>query len=286
MDIFTILFYQPIYNLLIVLYRLFSDNLGLAIIIVALLSRLITLPITIRQMKMMGSNKEMQKKMNEIKKKYKNNKEKLQQEQMKIQSEYLPSQLAGCLPAILQLVLFINVYNVINNIIAQGVESFNVVAYSFVPGFDPSYHLNTNFLGIFDLKTSAASVVQADGAVTLAVVLYLGLIVLVAASQYLSMKYMTGGNMMMQSDDKQKENDKNKSKNKDKKDKEKPEDFASIVQQSSKQTAFLFPMMIGLISYNVASGLAFYWIAQSGFVIIQQFVTKRINKSQIQPSVV
>jgi len=45
MDIFTALTYQPIYNLLIVFYRLFSDNLALALIAIALISRLITVPV-------------------------------------------------------------------------------------------------------------------------------------------------------------------------------------------------------------------------------------------------
>ena len=106
MDIFTVLFYQPIFNLMVVLYRLFSENLGLAIILIALISRLVTLPISLRQAKMMTTNKEMQEKLDAVKKKFKNEKEKLQQELAKVQSEYLPAQLAGCLPAILQFILF------------------------------------------------------------------------------------------------------------------------------------------------------------------------------------
>jgi len=284
MDIFTVLFYQPLFNLLVVLYRLFSENLGLAIIAIALLSRLVTLPITIRQMKMTATSKEMQKKMDEIKKKYKNKddrKEQQQKELMAVQSEYLPAQLAGCLPAILQLILFINVYNVINNIIAKGVESFNIVAYSFVPQFPTNYTLNTNFLGIFDLKTAAAQL----GLTNTSVIPYLIIVVLVAVTQYFSMKYMMGNNPVGLPTDDKKEEDKGKGKNNknekySKKDEKAPDDFGSIMAQSSKQTALLFPLMIGLISYNVASGVGFYWIAQSSFVIIQQFITRKLNQRQ------
>lgn len=277
MDIFTVLFYQPIYNLLVVLYRLFSENLGLAIILLALFSRIITLPITLRQMKMTASGKEMQEKINEIKKKYKNNKEKQQQEMMKVQQEYLPAQLAGCLPVILQLILFINVYNVINNLIAQGIESFNTVAYQFVPTFDSGYVLNTNFLGFFDLKTAAANFNITDPQI----IPYILIVILVAITQYFSTKYMMNGSAAATA----KADIKLAKAKKDKKD-DAPEDFGAIIQQSTKQTMLLLPILIGLVSYNVASGLGFYWIAQSSFVIIQQFITNQFRKRKNANSVV
>ena len=285
MDIFTVLFYQPIFNLLVVLYRLFSENLGLAIIVLALLSRIITLPITIRQMRSAASGKEMQAKVNEIKKKYKNDKEKQQQEMMKVQSEYLPGQLAGCLPVILQLILFINVYNVINNLIAHGIDSFNKVAYGFVPAFDSGYHLNTSFLGLFDLKTAASHFQITDPQI----IPYIIIVILVGVTQYFSTKYMMNGQATLaQNEAKIAEEGKKdkKSKSDKKKDPDAPEDFSSILQQSSKQTMLLLPILFGLFSYNVASGLGFYWIAQSSFVIIQQFVTKQIKKRKTENSVV
>jgi YidC/Oxa1 family membrane protein insertase len=273
MDIFTVLFYQPLFNLLVVFYRLFGENLGLAIILIALLSRLITLPITLRQTKMMKTGQEMNEKLKDLKKKYKNDKEKLQQETMKLQSEYLPAQLSGCLPAILQFIFFINIYNVINNLIVQGTESFNVVAYSFVQSFDASYALNTSFFGLVDLKTTAGAVTSSG----LEVIPYLVLIALVGITQYYSMKILTPPPPAK---------DDSKSNKKSKKDVDAPEDFSEILQQSTRQTALLFPFMVALISYNLASGLSLYWISQSGFVIIQQFALKRLKKRDDKPPLV
>lgn len=271
MDIFTVIFYQPIFNLLIVLYRLFSENLGIAIILVALLSKLITYPITVRQIKMASSSKEMQDKIKEVKQRYKNDKEKQNQELMKIQSQYLPTQLAGCLPAILQLILFINIYNVINNIISKGIESFNTVAYPFVEKFVEGAVMNTSFFGIVDLKTAASSI----GFENLGILPYIVIILLVAVTQYYSMKLMTPkskkeeniieGELVNEGKKKKDKNEKLKG----------GEDFSEVLAQSTQQTMLLFPFMIAILSYSLPIGLGIYWIAQSIFAIIQTLIVKK-----------
>lgn len=267
MDLFTVLFYQPIFNAIIILYRLLGENMGLAIIGIALLSRLITLPITLRQTKMMKSSQELNAKLQEVKQKYKNNKEKQQQEMMKIQSEYLPAQLSGCLPLILQTIFFINIYNVINNLIQHGVESFNTVAYSFVPVFSEGAALQTSFLGIIDLKASASQFSWEN----LSILPYIILIILVGVSQFYSMRLLTPASGGIE----KKDEPKNKKAKKEKS--EQPEDFGAIMQQSTRQTMLLFPFLVSVISYGLASGLSLYWIAQSGFLVLQQLVLKRVK---------
>ncbi len=267
MDIFTVLFYQPIFNLMVVLYRLFSENLGLAIILIALISRLVTLPISLRQAKMMTTNKEMQEKLDAVKKKFKNEKEKLQQELAKVQSEYLPAQLAGCLPAILQFILFINIYNVINNLIKTGAESFNIVAYPFIEKFAEGYQIHTSFFGIVDLKTAASAI----GFENLGILPYIIFIALSAITQYISIKMSMPKNAV--STEKDKSRDK----------KEAPtEDFAAALQQSTKQTMVLFPIMIAFISYSIPIGLSVYWIVQNTFVIIQTLLIQRFQRQSVE----
>ncbi|MBN2015441.1 YidC/Oxa1 family membrane protein insertase [Candidatus Dojkabacteria bacterium] len=127
--LFRILFYQPTFNLLIIFYRFFAGNLGWAIVGVAVLSRLITYPITKSQIKSAEKGKEFQKKYEKLKKKYGKNKEKLNDELMKLQSKYLPSQLGGCLPIIILIILLIQVRGGIRNLVDQGWHAFNQVAY-------------------------------------------------------------------------------------------------------------------------------------------------------------
>lgn len=128
MEIFHVLFYEPTFNLLIFLYNILG-NLGLAIIVLAIISRLITWPLTRRQIKTAEKNKVFQQEVTQIKKKYKNNKEKQAQEMAKVQAKYLPGQLGGCLNLIFALILLVQVRNVIINLVNQGVHAYNEVAY-------------------------------------------------------------------------------------------------------------------------------------------------------------
>lgn len=128
MGIFHTLFYVPTFNLLMYFYSIVG-NLGVAILLIAVVSRLITLPLTRRQMKNATQGKEFQKEVNAIKEKYKKNQEKQAQELAKVQAKYLPGQLGGCLNMIIALVLLIQVRSVIMNLVDQGVHAFNQVAY-------------------------------------------------------------------------------------------------------------------------------------------------------------
>ncbi|MCA9378921.1 membrane protein insertase YidC [Candidatus Dojkabacteria bacterium] len=275
MDIFTLLVHQPVYNLLVVLYRLFSDNLGFAIIAIALLSRLVTIPITMKQIKNAEKAQEMNARIKKVKEKYKNNKEKQSQELMKVQSEYLPGQLAGCLPMILQFALLITVYNVLLRGIfgPQGLADFNQFAYPFVPQFAEGAVINGNFLGILDLGQIPATLGDAS---ILQMLPYVVLVLLVGAAQFFSTKVLTGAR-------KQQNDKKEESKNKKKKDSAEP-DFAEAMQRSTQQTMYLFPILIMLSAWNFPAGVGLYWTVQSGFVIIQQFITTKLKQFNVAKS--
>jgi YidC/Oxa1 family membrane protein insertase len=263
---FSTIFYEPLYNLIIVFYRLLDSNLGLSIIAIGILSRFVMIPLTLKQIKMAEKNKEFSARVKEVKHKYKNDKQRQQQEMMKLQQEYLPGQIAGCLPLILQFIVFIYIYQIIRGLIDKGVQGFNDVAYSFVSKFPEDYTVNTSFLGL-DLKKSAS---QADGSELIA---YLGLVLLVGITQYLSTK------ILMAIKDNKKEKEETKSKKK--KDTKDPDDFAEIMQQSTKQAMMLMPILLMFISYNLPSGLSIYLITTSAFVILQQlFIEKFVKKDK------
>jgi YidC/Oxa1 family membrane protein insertase len=260
MDIFTILFYQPIYNFLIFFYRLFGENLGIAIIFMALISRLITLPLVLRQQKMTVKSKEMKEKMDAVKQKHKNNKEKETEELMKLQQEYLPGQIAGCLPFIFQLIVLLNINSAITNLVTKGVSTFNQVAYPFVEKFSDTYAINSNFFGIIDFHKKASDFDFSNPQI----LAYVLLLALVAITQYFSMRISFNQAQAMQPKKERKPGE--------------SEDFNEIVQQSTKQTLALFPILTLLIAYNYSAGLSLYWIAQSTFVIIQTALLQRLKK--------
>lgn len=91
----------------------FTGDWGLAIIILTILIRLVLWPLTAKQVK---STLAMQKVTPEIKKiqeKYKDDKEKQQEELMKFYSENKVNPFASCLPMLLQMPIFIALYQVL-----------------------------------------------------------------------------------------------------------------------------------------------------------------------------
>lgn len=154
MEIFQILFYEPIFNLLMWFYS-FVGNLGWAILIVAVISRLITWPLTQRQIKQAESGKEFQNEIETIKKKYSKNQEKQAQELAKVQAKYLPGQLGGCLNLIIALILLVQVRNVIINLVNEGVHAFNEVAYTEslkLPEDSITVDLEKLQVGVYDIE--------------------------------------------------------------------------------------------------------------------------------------
>lgn len=273
MDIFSILFYQPIYNIVVYFYHLLGDNLGLSIISVGIISRLVLLPISLRQIKLAESSKEFSEKLNEIKKKYKNNKEKQQEEMLKIQKEYLPTQLGGCLPLIFQLIFFLNIYHVIVDIVQKGGAGFASVAYKFVEGFE---QVSGAFILNIDL-TIAPSAVSGT-----AMIPYLFLVILVGLTQYVSFKIVFALRSVNENVDKP-----NKSKKKKVSSLEQPEgseEFQEIVQKTTNQVMMIFPILLVFISFGLPSGLSVYLITTSSFVIIQQLAFLQIKKNKARMS--
>lgn len=273
-ELFTAIFHQPIFNLLVVFYRLFGENLGLAIIAIALLTRVILLPLAIKQMSMMKQNQEFSKKVKEIKEKYKNDKQKQQEETMKLQSEFLPSQIAGCLPLIVQFVLLITINNVFHQLLESTTiaAAFNKFAYPFVPTFSESYQLNTNLFGIVDFFTTTPQKIAGEsGFLSTAMLPFLILILLVGITQYFSAKVVQPKKI--------EETEKEKETKKKKKEENPTEDFAETLQKTTQQTMFLLPIMIMAASLGFPAGLSVYWVAQSTFVIVQQILLNRFRKT-------
>lgn len=128
MNILEILVYQPTFNLLFLLYKLLWSNLGLAIIVLAIIVKTLTIPMMNGQKKMAQQQKDTQAQLKEIKIKYKDQPEQLLKEQMKLQKGML-SGLGGCLFVIITIVLFLQIRSSIIDLTNQGWHAFNKEAY-------------------------------------------------------------------------------------------------------------------------------------------------------------
>lgn len=83
---------------------------GWSIIILTLIVRLIMWPLTSIQIKSAQRMSKFQGPLKEIREKYKNDPKRVQQETMKLYSEYGINPLAGCLPVLIQIPIFIGLY--------------------------------------------------------------------------------------------------------------------------------------------------------------------------------
>jgi YidC/Oxa1 family membrane protein insertase len=95
------------YQTISTLVRLLGNNphfsYSLALILIALMVRLITAPLTRRQFKSMREMQALQPLLNELQKKHKDDKQKLMQEQMQLFKEHKINPMGGCLPMLIQL---------------------------------------------------------------------------------------------------------------------------------------------------------------------------------------
>ena len=85
-------------------------NYGVAIILLTLLVRAVTAPLTVRQMRSMERLRRVQPRMKEIQEKYADDRQKQSEELMKLYRQENVNPLGGCLPMLLQLPVFIGLF--------------------------------------------------------------------------------------------------------------------------------------------------------------------------------
>lgn len=105
----------PLANALIWLNELLQSlsvpySWGFAIIIFTLIIKIVTLPLTITQIRGMQAQRELQPKIQELQKKYGKDREKLSQEQMRLYKEAGVNPLSGCLPLLVQMPILFGLY--------------------------------------------------------------------------------------------------------------------------------------------------------------------------------
>jgi len=90
-------------------------NLGVAIILLTVTVMLVLFPLTAKQAKAMLNMQRAQPEIKRIQQKYKSDRQKMNEEVMKYYQENKINPLAGCLPLIVQLPIFLALFNVMRN---------------------------------------------------------------------------------------------------------------------------------------------------------------------------
>lgn len=103
---------KPLFWVLKLFYS-FVKNYGLAIILLTILIRIIFIPLTNKSQRSMKAMQALAPKINEIREKYKKDPQRMNREVMELYKKHKVNPMGGCLPMILQIPVFIALYNVL-----------------------------------------------------------------------------------------------------------------------------------------------------------------------------
>ena len=128
--IFHTIIYQPLFNILILLYNLVpGHDFGVAIVLITVLIRLILWPMSNKSIRAQKSMQSLQPKINALRTQYKDDKQKLAQATMELYKQEKINPFASCLPLLIQLPILIGFYWVLR----AGLNSQNFeILYPFV----------------------------------------------------------------------------------------------------------------------------------------------------------
>ena len=243
-QLWTIIILEPLINLSVLLYSLLFNNFALAIVGLTILVRLITYPLTWKQLQSMRAMQELSPKLQALQKKYEKDREKLTEETMKLYREHGVNPAGGCLPSLVQLPVWIGLYQSIYQVLGETPEQLMALSqhiYHSVPFLHEiarrTIPLNSRFLWL--------NLARPDP--------YYILPILVVAVFWLQQKMSTVPS-------------------------------ADPQQASMSQTMnIMMPFMFGFFTLRVSSGLAIYWVVSGVLGIIQQYFVIGSGGLRAQP---
>ncbi len=240
-------------NVLLYIYQLVG-NFGVAIILFTILIRLLTHPLTVRQLKGTQKMQDLQKDKRwiEIQTKYKNDREKLSQEQMKLYQELGINPLSSCLPTLIQFPIIIGLYQaVIQALASTPVELLKLTGhvYPWLLRVESLIPLNSRFLWM-DLGSPERLNLPflSFGIPVLAIV--------VTASTYIQSKLMTPPSTT-------------------------PGDQTAMM---SNMMNLYMPFLMGYLALTLASGLSLYFLVSNIIGIAQYAILGKVNWRNLLPT--
>jgi YidC/Oxa1 family membrane protein insertase len=145
---FNLIFTQPIFNVLMLLYHVFG-SMALSIIVLTLIVRLALFPLTLKQLKSTKATQAIQPLIADVRKKYKDQKEQYAAMQA-IYKEYGVNPAAGCLPLLVQLPILYGLFFAFNEVLRNAhltINTINNLIYPFLPKFTTLPNLNMIWFG-------------------------------------------------------------------------------------------------------------------------------------------
>lgn len=276
------------------------NNYGLAMILFTLVIKLLMLPLSIKQQRMLKKNAKMQEKMKVLQFKYKSDPEKLNQEMMSLYKTENMSPFSGCLSTILQFILLISIFymvrspltfmkkvdtNTINSYVEQIKQEGKSVSAAY-PEIDlireidylkeknpedgqvEKLGINMEFLGLDLSKIPQQNL--ADWTVYIIPVLYI-------LSTFVSMKITTSMQAGQKKKKEQEVIDITEKKEENKEETSAEEEFDAMAQ-TNKMMSWMMPIMSVSISLVAPLGLALYWLVNNIAMIVERLVLNKLIK--------
>ncbi len=247
-----LLIINPITNALLWLYDVLGNNFILSLTVFTIFTRILMLPLNLRQQRSMVKTQEMQPQIKVIQQKYKDNPQKMQEEFQKI--GYNPAEsLSGCLPMLATMPILFGLFQVLRLVLGSTPQTLFELTQRVYPGIDLTNLLpiKSNFLWL--------NLGQPDP-------LYI-LPVLVFVTMFVQTKFTSPSAPKKKNDDK----------NNKKGGKEQQDDPSAAMTQSMQYT---MPIMFGFFSLSFQSGLSIYFVLSNLIGIAQGLYTRRIMEAE------
>lgn len=227
---------NPFVTLLTVLYSVLSNDIVLAIIVLTIIIRLATYPLTVQQQKSAKAMQELQPKLKKLQEKHKNDREKLSQAQMELYKEHGVNPFGGCLPLLIQFPILIGLYQaIIHALAATPFQLVDLPSRLLVPGLDGLIPLQRFWLGM-DLTQPP----------TLNPQYALVLPLLVLATTWIQQKFAMPSTTKTEGDDQ-----------------------PSQAQAVTQSMTTIMPLMFGFFSLSFSVGLSIYFVVSNIVGIFQ-----------------
>jgi len=240
---FNTILYQPLVNLLILLYSYLPGNdFGVAVIILTLITKLILFPSSFKSIQSQRKITAIQPKIKEIQQKYKGDRQAQSRAMMELYQKEKVNPVSGCLPLLLQLPILIALYQVF----LRGLESevLQNTLYNFVP--NPN-GIDFMFLGIINLGQTNIFLALLAG-----ILQFFQTKISFPQKPKTSLTPVNKGEKM---------------------------DFSSMFQS---QMLYLFPVITVLIVWKMGSIIGLYWITATLFSIGEHYIVKKRTQPEPQ----
>ncbi len=226
---------DPLLQFLLFLYRNIGD-FGLSIIAFTCIVRVILAPLSVPAIKSQKKIQNLKPELDKLKKQFGHDKKKHQEEQMKLYQLHKINPAAGCIPYLLQFIVLIALYQVLNTFLNTKEIS--------------GLTINTLFLG-FDLaKPDKTYILPILAGVTQ---LVLSLMILPGVETH---------NLVPDNAKSKKIQELNK----------KEEGVQDMAEAMQKQMVFMMPVVTGIATLSFPAGLGMYWVVSTIFSIGQQWI--------------